>query len=120
MSANDGTLRVRSIRPQHRHSDSIPATALVLEQWSDEATFYIWHGATYTAKTGSQSFASRTSPPGGGEWSDPKSMVTSATIRESRSFSGRSPSSAGLRYQTPSHGAASTAQRYELCQTQAT
>ncbi|MFD0475697.1 TIM-barrel domain-containing protein [Nonomuraea thailandensis] len=31
----------------------IPHTAMVLEQWSDEATFYLWHGATYTAKPGS-------------------------------------------------------------------
>ena len=34
-------------------SYNIPHSVLVLEQWSDEATFYVWHGATYTAKAGS-------------------------------------------------------------------
>lgn len=58
---------------------NIPTSAMVLEQWSDEATFYIWHGATYTATPGSSSFRlSDFSFPAGGEWSDPKAMVDAA------------------------------------------
>ncbi|MDR2536256.1 MAG: glycoside hydrolase [Treponema sp.] len=33
-----------------------PATVLVLEAWSDEATFYIFNGASYTPKGGGESF----------------------------------------------------------------
>lgn len=58
---------------------AIPHTAIVLEQWSDEATFYLWHGATYTPKPGSDAlvYSDLTFPPGTA-WSDPKAMVTSA------------------------------------------
>lgn len=60
-------------------SYNIPHTVMVLEQWSDEATFYIWHGATYTAKPGSAALAlSDLTFPVGGEWTDPKAMVTAA------------------------------------------
>ncbi|WP_353650007.1 TIM-barrel domain-containing protein [Nakamurella sp. A5-74] len=60
-------------------SYDIPHSVLVLEQWSDEATFYLWHGATYTPKAGSAAltYADLTFP-AGGEWSDPKAMVTAA------------------------------------------
>lgn len=58
---------------------NIPHTAMVLEQWSDEATFYLWHGATYTPKSGDQALHySDLSFPAGGEWSDPKAMVDAA------------------------------------------
>lgn len=60
-------------------SYNIPHSVLVLEQWSDEATFYVWHGATYTAKAGSDALAySDLTFPSGGEWSDPKAMVAAA------------------------------------------
>ncbi len=60
-------------------SSGIPHSAMVLEQWSDEATFYLWHGATYTPKPGSGAltYADMTFP-AGGEWTDPKAMVTAA------------------------------------------
>ncbi len=60
-------------------SNNIPHSAMVLEQWSDEATFYLWHGATYTPKPGNQAltYADLTFP-SGGEWTDPKAMVTAA------------------------------------------
>ncbi|ADB33101.1 glycoside hydrolase family 31 [Kribbella flavida DSM 17836] len=60
-------------------SNNIPHSAMVLEQWADEATFYLWHGATYTPKPGSQALAysDLTFPPGSA-WSDPKAMVTAA------------------------------------------
>ncbi|RSN09286.1 glycoside hydrolase family 31 [Nonomuraea sp. WAC 01424] len=57
----------------------IPHTAMVLEQWSDEATFYVWHGATYTPKPGSGKLAyGDLTFPAGSAWQDPKAMVTNA------------------------------------------
>lgn len=55
---------------------AIPHTAMVLEQWSDEATFYTWHGAQYQPKSGSDapSYDDFTFP-ADGEWTDPKAMV---------------------------------------------
>ncbi len=60
----------------------IPATVLVLEQWSDEATFYIWHGATYAAKPGNEAlhYNDFTFPPDG-RWQDPRAMVADAHKR---------------------------------------
>lgn len=58
-------------------NSKIPATAVVLEQWSDENTFYIFNDATYTAKPGSQSFLySDFTFPAGGRWPNPASMAT--------------------------------------------
>lgn len=51
-----------------------PASVLVLEAWSDEATFYIWNGAQYEAKHGRARYedydftASK-------YWQDPKGML---------------------------------------------
>lgn len=60
-------------------SYDIPHSAMVLEQWSDEATFYIWHGSTYTPKAGSGVFSyADFAFPSGGEWSDPQAMVAAA------------------------------------------
>ncbi|WP_053175485.1 TIM-barrel domain-containing protein [Nonomuraea sp. SBT364] len=57
----------------------IPHTAMVLEQWSDEATFYVWHGATYTPEPGSGKLAyGDLSFPAGTAWQDPKAMVDAA------------------------------------------
>ncbi|NOX22802.1 MAG: DUF5110 domain-containing protein [Actinobacteria bacterium] len=57
----------------------IPHSAMVLEQWSDEATFYVWHGATYTATSGSGTLSlSDLTFPSGSAWSDPAAMVTKA------------------------------------------
>jgi alpha-glucosidase (family GH31 glycosyl hydrolase) len=57
----------------------IPHTAMVLEQWSDEATFYIWHGATYTPTSGSGTLSlSDLTFPQGTAWSDPAQMVQDA------------------------------------------
>ncbi|WP_433516719.1 TIM-barrel domain-containing protein [Nonomuraea sp. CA-143628] len=57
----------------------IPHTAMVLEQWSDEATFYLWHGATYTPSTGGGKLAyGDLTFPAGGEWQNPKAMVDNA------------------------------------------
>ena len=54
----------------------IPATVLVIEAWSDEATFYIWNDATYAEKPGSEAFTYRDFTfPEWGRWPDPKGMV---------------------------------------------
>jgi alpha-glucosidase (family GH31 glycosyl hydrolase) len=54
----------------------IPHSAIVLEQWSDEATFYLWHGAQYTPTSGADSLSySDLSFPAGTAWNDPKAMV---------------------------------------------
>lgn len=52
----------------------IPASAIVLEQWSDEETFYIWNDATYTAKSGDQAF-SASDFTYNGRWTDPIGMI---------------------------------------------
>lgn len=53
-----------------------PATVLVIEAWSDEATFYIWNGAKYEGKDGADPFGeadfSFRDP-----WPDPKGMIES-------------------------------------------
>ena len=54
----------------------IPSTAIVLEQWSDEETFYIWNDATYTAKPGNQVFTAADFN-FSGKWTDPKAMIDS-------------------------------------------
>lgn len=55
---------------------AIPATVLVIEAWSDEATFYIFNDAQYKARPGQERFSYRdfTFPPHG-RWPDPKAMV---------------------------------------------
>lgn len=60
-------------------ANQIPHSAIVLEQWSDEATFYLWHGAQYTPKAGGQNhqLSDLTFPPGTA-WRDPKAMVDAA------------------------------------------
>lgn len=57
----------------------IPHSVLVLEQWSDEATFYLWHGATYAPTDGSVPLGyDDLSFPAGGAWTDPRGMVDAA------------------------------------------
>lgn len=54
----------------------IPATVLVIEAWSDEATFYIFNDATYAGKPGRDAFAYRDFTfPEWGRWPDPKGLV---------------------------------------------
>lgn len=54
----------------------IPATAIVLEQWSDETTFYIFNDAQYTPKSGEEAFQYRDFTfPADGRWPDPKEMA---------------------------------------------
>lgn len=55
---------------------NIPATVLVIEAWSDEATFYMWNDAQYTPRPADEPFTQRdfVFPPGG-RWPDPQGMV---------------------------------------------
>ncbi|MEA4915714.1 MAG: glycoside hydrolase family 31 protein [Christensenella sp.] len=51
-----------------------PATSLVIEAWSDEATFYFWNGAEYDGKSGGESFSAsdlRFREP----WPNPQAMI---------------------------------------------
>lgn len=55
---------------------AIPATALVLEQWSDEATFYIFNDAQYEVKDGHDYLCyDDFEYPRWGRWPNPKKMV---------------------------------------------
>ncbi len=62
---------VEAVQEKLRTMD-FPITALVLEQWSDEATFYIFNGATYPDKEvlAYEDFSFEHSP-----WPDPKAMI---------------------------------------------
>ncbi len=54
----------------------IPATVLVIEAWSDEATFYIFNDAQYAEKPGGEAFSyADFSFPGWGRWPDPKGLA---------------------------------------------
>ena len=55
---------------------NIPATVIVLEQWSDEATFYIFNDAQYEEKSGQECFTySDFKFPLWGRWPNPKAIV---------------------------------------------
>lgn len=54
----------------------IPATVMVLEQWSDEATFYIFNDARYEVKDGAGCFEyGDFTFPEWGRWQNPRDMV---------------------------------------------
>ncbi|MBA7544444.1 1,3-alpha-isomaltosidase [subsurface metagenome] len=54
----------------------IPATVLVVEAWSDEATFYIFNDAIYKSKSGAKVFSYKDFEfSEGGKWPDPKNMI---------------------------------------------
>ncbi len=58
---------------------SIPATAITIEAWSDESTFYIWNDAQYTPRTGSYCFTyGDFTFPSGGLWPNPRQLVLNA------------------------------------------
>lgn len=52
----------------------IPASVVVLEQWSDENTFYIFNDSTYTAKPGGEAF-SNSDFTYSAKWPDPAGMA---------------------------------------------
>lgn len=75
MSANEWDRQSEVINAMNQSiNNDIPATAVVLEQWSDENTFYIFNDATYTPKSGAQSF-SNSDFTYGTKWPNPKAMA---------------------------------------------
>jgi alpha-glucosidase (family GH31 glycosyl hydrolase) len=77
MSGNDWNSQEVVLAQAHRTAElGIPATVLVIEAWSDEATFYIWNDAHYALKPPEQPFRyADFSFPGEGRWPDPKGMI---------------------------------------------
>lgn len=66
------TLEQVELTERHR----IPATVLVLEQWSDEATFYMFNDCQYEPKSGLDAHRyDEIRFPEWGRWPDPKRMV---------------------------------------------
>lgn len=58
------------------NTSGIPHSVVVLEQWSDEATFYLWKDAQYTPTNGSTALDySDLTFPSGAAWSDPAAMI---------------------------------------------
>ncbi|MEE1327778.1 MAG: glycoside hydrolase family 31 protein [Oscillospiraceae bacterium] len=53
-----------------------PASIVVLEAWSDEATFYIWNGAKYQPVPNGQALKYEDFDFSGTPWPDPAKMVT--------------------------------------------
>ncbi len=52
-----------------------PAGVLVLEAWSDEATFYIWNGAQYAPREGGDFCYEDFTFPHNGPWPNPSALV---------------------------------------------
>ncbi len=76
MSSNEWNTQARVEREvQLTIEHDIPATALVIEAWSDETTFYIWNGAQYTPRAGGdRPQLTDFHFPADGPWPDPKAM----------------------------------------------
>ena len=52
-----------------------PASVVVLEAWSDEATFYVWNGASYSPAPGGRGLRYEAFDFSGSPWPDPAGMV---------------------------------------------
>ncbi len=77
MSSNEWNSQQRVLSEVKTGNDlDIPATVVVIEAWSDEATFYIWNDAEYEPKDSDQSMKlDDFTFPEDGLWPDPKGMV---------------------------------------------
>jgi len=77
MSGNEWNSQARVVEEVNATlQHDIPATVLVIEAWSDEATFYIWNDAQYLPQMGAERFryTDFTFPPDG-KWTNPKAMI---------------------------------------------
>ena len=77
MSSNEWNSQA-SVMEQVRKTTGhgIPASVLVIEAWSDEATFYIWNDAQYAPRLADEPFKyDDFAFPPGGRWPDPKGMI---------------------------------------------
>lgn len=77
MSSNDWNSQgmvEEQVRLAQKHE--VPAAVLVIEAWSDEATFYIWNDARYEPRPGGEAFSyDDFTFPADGLWPDPRGMV---------------------------------------------
>lgn len=72
-NTQDDVERVR----QELHKYRFPSTVIVLEAWSDEATFYIFNGAKYKTKNGANSFSYEDFDFSESKyWNDPRAMIS--------------------------------------------
>jgi len=77
MSSNDWNSQARVLAEVERgEQESIPGDVVVIEAWSDEATFYIWNDARYAPLPDDRPprLADFYFPPGG-RWPDPLGMI---------------------------------------------
>ena len=68
----------REVEEQLRLSDELglPATVVVIEAWSDEATFYVWNDAQHAPEPGDHAFQlDEFTFPAEGKWPDPKALA---------------------------------------------
>lgn len=75
MSANEWDRQsdiLTALEMSRKHD--IPATVVVLEQWSDERTFYVWNDSTYGAVLGGDVFTDGDFKHGD-RWANPREMV---------------------------------------------
>ncbi len=77
MSANEWDRQSEVLNALNLSSQyNIPASVVVLEQWSDESTFYIFNDAQYTPNDGSTALGyTDYTFPATGKWPNPKSMT---------------------------------------------
>jgi alpha-glucosidase (family GH31 glycosyl hydrolase) len=75
MSANTWNSQARAEEAVERTlQEDVPATVLVLEAWSDEATFYVFNDAEYEPKPGAETHTLADFR-FGGRWPDPKALI---------------------------------------------
>jgi len=86
MSANEWNSQARVMEEVEQSiAHDIATSVVVIEAWSDEATFYIWNDAQYTPHEGDRFFGYEDFTfPEDGKWPDPKGMVTKLLSAESR------------------------------------
>jgi alpha-glucosidase (family GH31 glycosyl hydrolase) len=77
MSGNEWNSQARVQREVEQSlAHEIYPSALVIEAWSDETTFYIWNDAQYTSVSGDRMLHYRDFAfPAEGKWPDPKGMI---------------------------------------------
>lgn len=88
MSGNDWNSQAiveQRLSESARHG--IPASVLVIEAWSDEATFYIWNEAQYEPRAADEplTYADFVFP-AEGKWPDPKRMIDDLHCQGTRIF----------------------------------
>lgn len=77
MSSNEWNSQQRVLSEVKKGDNlDIPVSVIVIEAWSDEATFYIWNDAEYLPKPADQPMRlDEFTFPEAGRWPDPKGMI---------------------------------------------